>query len=99
MSSPHCTDASILITSVQPVQLGSSELDRCFNYQYMDPLSFGTVGLTGPLNVSATCPNRRYDHLNTPNMDILTLIWTILYMDWTPSMGSRNPTNLSSQTY
>jgi hypothetical protein len=27
----HCTDASILIVSVQPVQLDPSVIDRCFN--------------------------------------------------------------------
>jgi hypothetical protein len=32
------------------------------------------------------------------NLGILTVIWTILYMNLTPFVGSRNPTNLSSQT-
>jgi hypothetical protein len=41
----------------------SSLLDQRCNYQCTDPLYCETVSLTGPLNVSATCPNHRCDHL------------------------------------
>jgi hypothetical protein len=83
MSSFHCIDTSIFIASVQPVHLGSSVLDRCFNYQCTDPFYSGTIGSTGRLISTGTCPIRHYKHL-VYGLDSIH--------------GLRNPTNLSSQT-
>jgi hypothetical protein len=68
-----------------------------------DQFIFKSVGLTGCPFPAALCPNHRCRQLDTLNifslvfhfnLDTLTAIWTVLYMNWTPSIGSRNRTNL-----
>jgi hypothetical protein len=58
----------------------TSSLDRRCNYHCTNPLLLNLIQISLHFNF---------------NLDTLTANWTI-YIDWTPSIGSKNPTNLSS---
>jgi hypothetical protein len=69
------------------LHLISSSADRCIVWFIFDVVCSIDTCIHAEL-----CPNHLGCHFHY-NLNILTAIWTILYMDWIPSMEPRNPTN------